>query len=87
MARSRSAAAGDDRDDRLRECRERPDGRDRLRERAGRRRIVDEWRERAVVVAPDQQLGDARDAAEGGAQVGVEPALGCCRCQAHNHSR
>ena len=79
--------AGDDRDDGLRQRRERPDGRDGLRERAGRRRIVDERRERAVVVAPDEQLGDARNPAERGAQLGVEPAL-CCRwCHAHNHSR
>ena len=68
-------AARDHRDDGLRQRRQRADGGDGLRQRAGRRRIVDERREGAVVVAPDEQLGDARDPAERGAQLGVEPSV------------
>ena len=68
-------APGDHRDHGLRQRRQRTDGSDRLRQRAGGRRIVDERRERAVVVAADEQLRDARNPAECGAQLGVEPAV------------
>ena len=81
-------AARDDRDDGLRQRRERADGRDGLRQRAGGRRIVDERRERAVVVATDEQLGDARDPAERSAQLGVEPPfVTTCAPRADGSSR
>ena len=68
-------AARDDGDDGLRQRGQRPHGGDGLGQRPCRRGIVDERREGAVVVAPDEELGNARDPAERRAQLGVEPAV------------
>ena len=65
-------ATGDDGDRGLRQRGERTDRGDRLGQRLGRGRVVDERRERAVVVAADEELRHPRDAAERRAQLGVE---------------
>ena len=68
-------ATGDHGDDRLRKRGERPDGCHGLGQRPGGGWVVDEWSERSVVVAPDQQLRDARYVGEGGAQFRVKASV------------
>ena len=81
------SAARDDGDGRLWQGGERTDGGDCLGQRLGPRRVVDEGRERSVVITRDQELGHPRDPAQRSAQLGVQDTVGGGIRQRGAHAR